>query len=66
MQSLRMADPPLIQILNSKLKQGELESCSGQKVAAPLQAGLVREDGRVFYPIRDGIPILLEEEGVLL
>lgn len=31
-----------------------------------LEAALVREDGRVAYPVRDGIPILLAEEGLPL
>ncbi len=31
-----------------------------------LAAGLEREDGRVAYPIRDGIPVLIAEEGIAL
>ena len=29
-------------------------------------AALVREDGRVAYPVRDGIPVLIAEEGIAL
>ena len=29
-----------------------------------LAAGLVREDGRVVYPIVDGIPLLLVDEAI--
>jgi uncharacterized protein YbaR (Trm112 family) len=31
-----------------------------------LPAGLVREDGKVIYPISDGIPLLVPEEGIPL
>lgn len=30
----------------------------------PLEAALVRADGAVLYPIREGIPVLLAEEAV--
>ena len=33
---------------------------------AQIAEGLTREDGRVVYPIRDGIPMLLVEEAVRL
>ncbi len=32
----------------------------------PLEAALLREDGRVAYPIRDGIPLLIVEEQLKL
>jgi uncharacterized protein YbaR (Trm112 family) len=31
-----------------------------------LEAALLREDGRVAYPIRDGIPMLVAEEAIPL
>ena len=34
--------------------------------AYPLEAGLVRQDQKIVYPVRDGIPVLLIDEGIEL
>jgi uncharacterized protein YbaR (Trm112 family) len=31
-----------------------------------VDGGLVREDGRILYPIRQRIPVLLVDEGIAL
>ena len=36
----------------------------GAAVTEALEAGLVREDRKVVYPIRDSIPVLLIDEGL--
>jgi uncharacterized protein YbaR (Trm112 family) len=36
------------------------------KAARPILEGLIREDGRMFYPISNGIPLLTPEEGIPL
>ena len=43
---------------------GGAKNKGGKKVEEPLVAGLVREDKKVVYPIRDGIPVLLIDEGI--
>ncbi len=52
-QSLREARPAEIDLANEKLFE-------------PITAGLMRSDGIVLYPIRNGIPLLVKEEGVSL
>ncbi|MFZ0711798.1 MAG: Trm112 family protein [Terrimicrobiaceae bacterium] len=45
--------------------EAELVNASA-KVSKPVSGGLVREDGKVLYPINDGIPLLVPEEGIPL
>ncbi|HEX6884578.1 MAG TPA: hypothetical protein VF530_14475 [Planctomycetota bacterium] len=63
-QPLREAPAGLLERLNARQARGELRNRAGVVVAAPLAGGLVREDGRVLYPVLDGIPMLLLEEAI--
>ncbi|MBN2580662.1 MAG: Trm112 family protein [Pirellulales bacterium] len=63
-QPLREADAALIERINRAIAAGRVQDQIGRPVLLPLDGGLVREDGRVLYPIRDGIPIMLAEEGI--
>ncbi len=63
-QPLAVAAADLLERLNGAIRAGGLANVGGQTVDAPLEAALVREDGRVAYPVRDGIPVLLIDEGL--
>ncbi|MBI4081367.1 MAG: hypothetical protein HY423_02025 [Candidatus Lambdaproteobacteria bacterium] len=64
--SLRLAEPALVEAVNRAVARGALVSRGGQPIAEPIEGGLVREDGRCLYPIRDDIPIMLVEESIAL
>lgn len=65
-QSLAEAGPDLLGRVNDLVRKGGLANKGGVEVKEPLEAGLVRSDGRVLYPVRSGIPVLLVEEGLPL
>ncbi len=68
-QPLASAGPDVLARLNARVAAaGEppMANRGGQSVREPLAEGLVRLDQTVLYPVRDGIPILLVEEGIYL
>jgi uncharacterized protein YbaR (Trm112 family) len=65
-QPLSEAGADVLDQVNARVAAGDAKNKSGQAVSDKLEAGLVREDGKVVYPIRDGIPVLLIDEGIEL
>lgn len=63
-QTLRMASAEELETVNGAISSGSCSNAGGAKVEEALVAGLVREDGKVLYPVRDSIPVLLVEEGI--
>lgn len=63
-QPLREAAPALLERLNASIARGELKNRAGTLLRTPLTEALVRADGRVAYPVLDGIPMLLVEEAL--
>ena len=59
--------PDLLALLRCPLTMQPLRIAPPELLArlpVRLEAALVREDGAVVYPIRDGIPVLLPEEAI--
>ena len=65
-QPLTLAEPSLLETLNQRIRQGTLTNRGGNSVTESIDGGLVRQDQRYLYPIRDDIPIMLIDEAILL
>ena len=60
------ADDSLLKSLNTQIRKGELKTREGELVLDLLEEGLIRADGKVLYPVREGIPIMLISESIAL
>ena len=64
--AVHLAENALLERVNLEIAEGRLTTRSGKAIGEKLEAGLVREDGRVLYPVRDGIPVMLIDEAISL
>ncbi len=65
-QEVSLLAPDVVDRLNQRIAKGDLNTKGGQSVKEKIDGGLLRKDGTIVYPIRDQIPIMLIEEGILL
>jgi uncharacterized protein YbaR (Trm112 family) len=52
--------------LNELIVSKRIRNREDTIVDAPLNEALVTRSGKLIYPIRDGVPLLLEEEAMAL
>ena len=65
-QPLRVATAEEVAKVNRAIAAGTARNRGGALVATPVGEGLVTADGAAFYPVLEGIPILLTAEAVML
>ncbi len=65
-QDVTLATADEIARLNEAIRQGQVRTAGGKVVDAPVEGALVRIDRAVAYPIRDGIPVMLVPEGLVI
>lgn len=65
-QPLRLLPERELQRLNQLIGLGKIKNRDDAVLDAPLEQALVTRDEKLAYPVRDGIPVLLEEEAILL
>jgi uncharacterized protein len=65
-QRVSIAPPDIVTRLEHLRQLGQLRERSGNLASDPVEAGLIREDGLLFFPIRNGIPVMLADEAFVL
>ena len=65
-KGLSVANRELMGRVNAAIADGNIRNRDGQTLSDALGEALVTDDGRLLYPVPDGIPALLEGESILL
>ena len=65
-KGLSKASAAILKQVNTAIESGELGNRDGQTLDEVLSEALVTDDGKVLYPVANGIPVLLEGESVNL
>jgi uncharacterized protein YbaR (Trm112 family) len=63
-QDVTLIEGDFINKINLKIKNGTLKNRGGEIVREEIDSGLVREDKKYFYPVREDIPIMLIDEAI--
>jgi uncharacterized protein YbaR (Trm112 family) len=61
---LRVAGAEIVASINREVEAGRAVNLAGEKLAKPIDGGLIREAGDLLYPIVDQIPVMLPDEAI--
>ncbi len=65
-KGLSLARRDMLERVNQAIENGSLVNRDGAALDARLNEALVTDDGKLLYPVNDGIPVLLEGQSVAL
>ena len=65
-KGLSQAKSDLLGRVNQAIEAGDLSNRDGSRVTESLDEALVTDDGKLLYPVDNGIPVLLEGEAISL
>ena len=63
-KELSLARAQTLKDINAAINAGELSNRDGRVLDAALDEALLTDDGKVLYPVANGIPVLLEGESI--
>ena len=64
--SLELLPERELHVLNQLIGERQIKNREDTVVDQPLEEALVTRSGKLIYPIRDGIPVLLEDQAMPL
>ena len=65
-KGLSVARKDVLDNVNRAISDGKLANRDGVVLESRFDEALVTDDGKLLYPVSDGIPVLLEGESVSL
>ena len=63
-RQLSVAKSELLRRLNEAIRRGTVSNRDGAVLDTAIDAALVTDDGKLLYPVDNGIPVLLEGESI--
>lgn len=63
-QPLTVAPAEVVESLNAKIVGGALKNRAGEALHEPIDGALIREDRKVLYVVRKGIPVMLIDQAI--
>ena len=63
-KELALAKSKILKEVNAAISNGKLSNRDGRVLDEELDEALLTDDGKVLYPVADGIPVLLESESI--
>ena len=64
-QPVTLVEGEVIDRVNAGIQSRTVKNRGGKTVEEKIDGGLLREDRKYLYPIRESIPIMLEDEAIL-
>ena len=65
-KGLSQASAAILKQVNTAIESGNVGNRDGRALDEALSEALVTDDGKVLYPVANGIPVLLEGESINL